>query len=467
MPLVAPDKLHEECGVFGIYAPGQDVGRLTYMGLFALQHRGQESAGIAVTDGRSIVLEKGLGLVAEVFGEDRLAGLKGNLAIGHVRYSTAGGGGVNNAQPLAVTSRRGSLALAHNGNLVNAVELRDELSERGYLFQTTSDTEVIASLIAQAEARDLTAALVSALGRVRGSYALVVLTPDRLLGVRDPHGLRPLCLGRLGGGYVLASESCALDTVGAEFVREVEPGELVSIGPDGVESLRFAPARKAFCIFEFIYFARPDSRIEGVSVHEARRRAGHALAREHPARADLVIAVPDSGTSAALGYAEASGLPFGEGLIKNRYVGRTFIQPAQKSREFGVFLKLNPIREVLAGKSVVMVDDSIVRGTTSGRIVRLLRGAGAREVHVRVSSPPVVSPCYYGIDTPTHAELIGARCSVEEIRRNIGADSLGYLSLEGLMEAVGLPGAPYCLACFTGCYPTGFSADRKEAKRDV
>lgn len=458
MPPVRDDKLHEECGIFGIYAPGEDVGRLTYMGLFALQHRGQESAGIAVTDGRTIALEKGLGLVGEVFGEGRLARLKGKIAIGHVRYSTAGGGGLENAQPLAATSRRGSLALAHNGNLVNAAELREELSERGYLFQTTSDTEVIASLTAQAEARDVTTALISALARVTGSYALVVLTPGGLLGVRDPHGMRPLCLGRLGSGYVLASESCALDTVGAEFVRDLEPGELVRIGPEGVESLRFAPAKKAFCIFEFIYFARPDSRLEGVNVHEARRRAGLRLAKEHPAAADLVVPVPDSGTSAALGYAEASGIPLAVGLIKNRYVGRTFIQPGQKTREFGVHLKLNPIREVLAGKRIVLVDDSIVRGTTSRRIVRLLRSAGAREVHVRISSPPIISPCYYGIDTPTRTELIGARYNVEEIRQAIGADSLGYLSLEGLKEAVGLAGEPYCLACFTGNYPAGRGA---------
>ncbi|BCV24467.1 amidophosphoribosyltransferase [Gelria sp. Kuro-4] len=455
MPPLEADKLHEECGVFGVYAPGEDVGRLTYMGLFALQHRGQESAGIAVTDGRSIALERGLGLVGEVFNEKLLAGLQGKIAIGHVRYSTAGGGGLNNAQPLAVASRRGSLALAHNGNLVNAAALREELSERGYLFQTTSDTEVIASLTAQAEARDTTWALISALSQVEGSFALVVLTPDRLLGVRDPHGMRPLCLGRLGSGHVLASESCALDTVGAQFVRDVEPGELVSIGPDGVSSIRYAAPHKAFCIFEFIYFARPDSRIEGVGVHEARRRAGRRLAQEWPAAADLVVPVPDSGISAALGYAEASGIPYAVGLIKNRYVGRTFIQPAQKTREFGVHLKLNPIREVLDGRRIVLVDDSIVRGTTSRRIVRLLRSAGAREVHVRVSSPPIVSPCYYGIDTPTTAELIGARCPVEEIRRAIDADSLGYLSLDGLKEAVGLPGEPYCLACFNGNYLAG------------
>lgn len=455
MPPLEEDKLHEECGVFGVYAPGEDVGRLTYMGLFALQHRGQESAGIAVTDGRSIALERGLGLVGEVFSEKVLTGLQGSIAIGHVRYSTAGGGGLNNAQPLSVTSRRGSLALAHNGNLVNADALREELRERGYLFQTTSDTEVMASLTAQAEARDITWALISALSRVEGSFALVVLTPDRLLGVRDPHGMRPLCLGRRAAGYVLASESCALDTVGAEFVRDVEPGELVSIGPDGVSSIRYAAPHEAFCIFEFIYFARPDSRIEGVSVHEARRRAGRRLAEECPADADLVVPVPDSGTSAALGYAEGSGLPYTVGLIKNRYVGRTFIQPGQKTREFGVQLKLNPIREVLDGKRVVLVDDSIVRGTTSRRIVRLLRSAGAREVHVRVSSPPIVSPCYYGIDTPTAAELIGARCSVEEIRQAIDADTLGYLSLTGLKAAVGLPGEPYCLACFNGNYPAG------------
>jgi amidophosphoribosyltransferase len=381
-----PLKVREKCGVFGIYAPGEDVGRLTYMGLFALQHRGQESAGIAITDGRTIVLEKDRGLVAEVFTPERQQRLHGKLAIGHVLYgNTDTQSNVENAEPLAVMSRRGSLALAHNGEITNADALRAELSRRGYLFRTDSDIEVIASLIAQAEDPDLTSALISTLRKLNGAYALVVLTPDRIMGIRDPHGIRPLSLGRFDGGYVLASETCAFDTVGAQFIRPVEPGELVTIGPDGISSQRFAPGEKAVCTFEYIYFARPDSLIEGIGVHGARRRAGRILAAEHPAKADMVISVPDSGTSAALGYAEAAGIPLDAGLIKNRYVGRTFIKPSQKDREFAVQLKLSPLQEVLAGKSVVMVDDSIVRGTTCGRLVRMLKKAGVKNVHVRSS----------------------------------------------------------------------------------
>ncbi len=456
MPWPAKDKAREKCGVFGIYAPGKDVGQLTYMGLFALQHRGQESAGIAITDGRTIVLEKDRGLVAEVFTPERLRRLHGNLAIGHVLYgNTDAQSNVENAEPLAVTSRRGSLALAYNGQITNASALRSELSRRGYLFRTDSDIEVIASLIAQAEDPDLISALISTLRQLTGAYALVVLTPDRVIGIRDPHGIRPLSLGQLDGGYVLASETCAFDTIGAQFVRPVEPGELVSIGPDGISSQRFAQDKKAVCTFEYIYFARPDSLIEGVGVHGARRRAGRILAAEHPAKADMVIAVPDSGTSAAFGYAEAAGIPLDAGLIKNRYVGRTFIKPNQKDRDFAVQLKLSPLREVLAGKSVVMVDDSIVRGTTCGRLVRLLKEAGVKSVHVRVASPPVISPCYYGIDTPYRQELVAARLSLDDIKQNIGADSLGFLSLEGLKCAVGLPDEPYCMACFSGDYPAG------------
>jgi amidophosphoribosyltransferase len=451
-----PLKVREKCGVFGIYAPGEDVGRLTYMGLFALQHRGQESAGIAITDGRTIVLEKDRGLVAEVFTPERQQRLHGKLAIGHVLYgNTDTQSNVENAEPLAVMSRRGSLALAHNGEITNADALRAELSRRGYLFRTDSDIEVIASLIAQAEDPDLTSALISTLRKLNGAYALVVLTPDRIMGIRDPHGIRPLSLGRFDGGYVLASETCAFDTVGAQFIRPVEPGELVTIGPDGISSQRFAPGEKAVCTFEYIYFARPDSLIEGIGVHGARRRAGRILAAEHPAKADMVISVPDSGTSAALGYAEAAGIPLDAGLIKNRYVGRTFIKPSQKDREFAVQLKLSPLQEVLAGKSVVMVDDSIVRGTTCGRLVRMLKKAGVKNVHVRVASPPVISPCYYGIDTPYRQELVAAQLTIEAIRTNIGADSLGFLSTEGLKNAIGLPDDPYCMACFSGHYPAG------------
>jgi amidophosphoribosyltransferase len=451
-----PLKVREKCGVFGIYAPGEDVGRLTYMGLFALQHRGQESAGIAITDGRTIVLEKDRGLVAEVFTPERQQRLHGKLAIGHVLYgNTDTQSNVENAEPLAVMSRRGSLALAHNGEITNADALRAELSRRGYLFRTDSDIEVIASLIAQAEDPDLTSALISTLRKLNGAYALVVLTPDRIMGIRDPHGIRPLSLGRFDGGYVLASETCAFDTVGAQFIRPVEPGELVTIGPDGISSQRFAPGEKAVCTFEYIYFARPDSLIEGIGVHGARRRAGRILAAEHPAKAEMVISVPDSGTSAALGYAEAAGIPLDAGLIKNRYVGRTFIKPSQKDREFAVQLKLSPLQEVLAGKSVVMVDDSIVRGTTCGRLVRMLKKAGVKNVHVRVASPPVISPCYYGIDTPYRQELVAAQLTIEAIRTNIGADSLGFLSTEGLKNAIGLPDDPYCMACFSGHYPAG------------
>lgn len=451
-----PLKVREKCGVFGIYAPGEDVGRLTYMGLFALQHRGQESAGIAITDGRTIVLEKDRGLVAEVFTPERQQRLHGKLAIGHVLYgNTDTQSNVENAEPLAVMSRRGSLALAHNGEITNADALRAELSRRGYLFRTDSDIEVIASLVAQAEDPDLTSALISTLRKLNGAYALVVLTPDRIMGIRDPHGIRPLSLGRFDGGYVLASETCAFDTVGAQFIRPVEPGELVIIGPDGISSQRFAPGEKAVCTFEYIYFARPDSLIEGIGVHGARRRAGRILAAEHPAKADMVISVPDSGTSAALGYAEAAGIPLDAGLIKNRYVGRTFIKPSQKDREFAVQLKLSPLQEVLAGKSVVMVDDSIVRGTTCGRLVRMLKKAGVKNVHVRVASPPVISPCYYGIDTPYRQELVAAQLTIEAIRTNIGADSLGFLSTEGLKNAIGLPDDPYCMACFSGHYPAG------------
>ncbi|MGI6128909.1 MAG: amidophosphoribosyltransferase [bacterium] len=450
------DLFREKCGVFGIYAPEEDVGYLTYTGLFALQHRGQESAGIAITDGRTIVLEKDRGLVAEVFTPQRLDRLHGHLAIGHVLYgNTDTKSNVENAEPLAVTSRQGSLALAYNGQITNAASLRAELRRQGYLFRTDSDIEVIASLIAQAEDPDLQAAVISTLKRLTGAYALVVLTPDRIMGIRDPHGIRPLSLGRFDDGYVLASETCAFDTIGAQFVRPVEPGELVSIGLNGISSHRFAQGKKAVCTFEYIYFARPDSLIEGVGVHGARRRAGRILATEHPAQADMVISVPDSGTSAALGYAEAAGIPLDAGLIKNRYVGRTFIKPGQKDREFAVQLKLSPLREVLAGKSVVMVDDSIVRGTTCGRLVRVLKQAGVKSVHVRIASPPVVSPCYYGIDTPNLDELVAARLEGEDIRKKIGADSLAFLSIDGLKQAVGLPGEPYCLACFSGHYPAG------------
>ncbi len=449
------DKPREACGVFGIYAPDGEAAALTYMGLYALQHRGQESAGITVSDGEKLQLYKDEGLVPEVFSEEILEGLPGFLAIGHVHYPTWGNTGYLNAQPLLVHSRKGSLALAHNGNLVNAAALRAQLEEQGAVFQTAVDAEVIASLLARNDREGIVAALVDCMQVFRGSYALVLLTRDRLIGARDPHGLRPLSLGTLpGGGYVLTSETCALDTIGASFLRDVEPGEVVVVEGGQLHSLQGTkPLGRALCAFEFIYFARPDSVIDGMNVHLARNRAGERLAQEHPVEADLVIAVPDSGTSAAIGYARAAGIPFGEGMIKNRYVGRTFISPGRKARERRVQLKLNPISTVVKGKRVVVVDDSIVRGTTSHRIVKLLRKAGAQEVHVRVSSPPVVSPCYFGISTPAYEELVGAQNRVAAIEQRIGADSLGFLSLEGLVESIGMGEENLCLGCFTGRYP--------------
>lgn len=449
------DKPREACGVFGVYAPGGEAALLTYMGLYALQHRGQESAGITVSDGEKLQLYKDEGLVPEVFSEKILEGLSGPLAIGHVHYPTRGNTGYLNAQPLLVRYRKGSLALAHNGSLVNSAVLRAELEEQGSVFQTSVDSEVIANLLARKDREGIVSALVDCMQVFQGSYALVLLTRDLLIGARDPHGLRPLTLGTLpGGGYVLASETCALDTIGASFLRDVEPGEVVVIEGGRLRSLQGAkPLSRALCSFEFIYFARPDSVIDGMNVHLARNRAGQRLAREHPVEADLVIAVPDSGTSAAIGYARAAGIPFGEGMIKNQYVGRTFISPGQEAREKRVQLKLNPIRAVVKGKRVVVVDDSIVRGTTSHRIVKLLRKAGAREVHIRVSSPPVASPCYFGINTPTYEELVGAQNQVAAIEKRIGADSLGFLSLEGLVESIGMAEDRLCLACFTGKYP--------------
>lgn len=449
------DRPREACGVFGVYAPEGEAAALTYMGLYALQHRGQESAGITVSDGKKLQLYKDEGLVPEVFSEEILEGLPGSLAIGHVHYPTRGNTGYLNAQPLLVRYRKGSLALAHNGSLVNSPALRAQLEEEGSVFQTTIDAEVIANLLARKDREGIIPALVDCMQVFQGAYALVLLTRDLLIGARDPHGLRPLALGTLpGGGYVLTSETCALDTIGAGFLRDVEPGEVVVVEAGRLRSLRGAkPLGRALCSFEFIYFARPDSVIDGINVHLARNRAGERLAREHPVDADLVIAVPDSGTSAAIGYARAAGIPFGEGMIKNRYVGRTFISPGQKAREKRVQLKLNPIRAVVKGKRVVVVDDSIVRGTTSHRIVKLLRQAGAREVHIRVSSPPVISPCYFGVSTPTYEELVGAQNRVEAIEKRIGADSLGFLSLEGLVESIGMGEESLCLGCFTGRYP--------------
>jgi len=443
----------DECGVFaavGLPRAAEVVG----LGLHALQHRGQESTGIVSCerDGR-FHAAKGLGLVAEVFDPARLASLPGSLAIGHNRYSTSGSVTLENTQPLRVVYRGGSLALAHNGNLVNARALREALEADGSIFQTTLDTEIFLHLMARSHATDPAEALIDASRQVRGAYAMVVLTADSVLALRDPHGVRPLCLGRLGDGYVVASETCALDLVGADYLRDVAPGELVRIDPHGMRSMRAQPAAPAprQCVFEHIYFSRPDSRVFGDGVDRVRRRIGHALAKEHPVEADVVIAVPDSSNSIALGYSEASGIRFELGLIRNHYVGRTFIKPAQAERDSGVRVKFNPVREVLEGRRVVVVDDSIVRGTTSRKLIRLIRRAGAREVHFRVGSPPVAHACFYGIDTPSRRELIGATKAIDEIRDYLGVDSLGYLSLDSLLACEREP-SHFCHACFSGDY---------------
>ncbi len=446
------DKPKEECGLFGIYAPGMDVARLTYYGLYALQHRGQESAGIAVSNGRGIDLHKDMGLVAEVFCDEILQQLKGNMAIGHVRYSTTGSSHVANAQPLVFRYLKGMLSLAHNGNLTNTAELRDSLGRTGSVFQTTTDSEVIVNLIARYSQSSPDEALMKCMIDLKGAYSLLVMAGGKLFGVRDPHGFRPLCIGKVQDSYILASESCALDTVGASFVRDVEPGEIVMLDEKGLTSIQvMKSARKSFCIFEYIYFARPDSTIDGINVSWARRQMGIQLAKEAPIEADIVIPVPDSGKGAALGYSAASGIPFEEGLIKNRYIGRTFIQPTQELRDLAVRLKLNANQRVIEGKRVIMVDDSIVRGTTSSKLVQMLREAGATEVHMLVCSPPVLYPCYYGIDTAEREKLIATQKQIEEIREHIGADSLHYLSREGMLKALGQ--ADQCMACFSGDYP--------------
>lgn len=451
------DKPQEECGVFGIYAPKREVAQLTYYGLYALQHRGQESAGIAVSDGEGINAHKGMGLVSEVFTDRILAELQGHMAIGHVRYSTTGSSLVANAQPIVVHYQDGMIALAHNGNLTNAAELRRELAGTGAVFHTTVDTEAIVNLIARNSRGCLEDALNKTMIDLRGAYALVVMTADKLMGARDPFGIRPLCVGKIDGGYCLASESCALDTIGAEFLRDVEPGEIVTIDEQGIHSRKgmFGAAR-AMCSFEYIYFARPDSTIDGLNVLETRRRMGAQLAKEYPVDADLVIPVPDSGRAAALGYAQARGITFEEGFVKNRYVGRTFIKPTQEMREIAVRLKLNANRSVLKGKKIVMVDDSIVRGTTSSKLIDMVRAAGAKEVHLLISSPPVLHPCYYGIDTAEREQLIAAKMDVKGICQYVGADSLYYLSEAGLKKT--LQGKSGCLACFNGCYPTDVPA---------
>jgi amidophosphoribosyltransferase len=456
------DKFRDECGVVAIYAH-PEAETLAYLGLHALQHRGQESAGIATSDGMSLHIHKAMGLVADIFTEKKLARIRGTLAIGHTRYSTAGDSALLNAQPIMVQSNKGMIALAHNGNLTNAQEIRSRMEAQGSIFQTSSDTEVIVHLIAQSREQTLPDAIADALRRVEGAFSLVMISRDRIFAVRDPRGFRPLNMGRIPAqdgqkedAIVFASETCAFDLIGATYEREVKPGELVIVGPEGISSIFYTPAQpQSSCIFEHVYFSRPDSRIFGRPVQDSREQLGCELAREAPAEADIVVPVPDSGVTAAMGYAAESGISLRFGLIRNHYVGRTFIEPQQSVRDFGVKLKLNPVRSLLEGKRVVLIDDSIVRGTTSRKIVRMVRNAGAKEVHMRISCPPTISPCFYGVDTPRKKELIAANNSVEQIRQYIGADSLAYLSLEGLKKAChDGEKTTYCTACYTGKYPT-------------
>ncbi|HVB99824.1 MAG TPA: amidophosphoribosyltransferase [Candidatus Dormibacteraeota bacterium] len=452
--LLDDDHFHDHCGIVGVFGH-PEASKLAYLSLYSLQHRGQESAGIASADGKRLEIVKGMGLVQEIFTSGALSRLPGEAAIGHTRYSTAGDSAILNAQPISIDCNKGHLAIAHNGNITNFREWRRRLEHRGSIFQTNSDTEVIFHLIARSAARNLSGALADALNQLEGAYSLVVLSPSELFAIRDPRGFRPLALGRMGDTWMVASETCAFDLLDAEYIRDIEPGEMLRIDASGVESLRFAPEKAhQYCIFEHVYFARPDSLVFGRQVNHSREMLGRLLAREQPALADVVVPVPDSGVPAAVGYAQESGIPFRMALIRNHYVGRTFIEPEQEIRDFGVKLKLNPVRELLEGKRVALIDDSIVRGTTSRKIVRLLREAGAAEVHMRVSCPPTISPCYYGIDTPTRDELIAARHSLAEICAFVGADSVGYLSLESLRRAVGDAEGQFCTSCYTGHYPT-------------
>jgi len=446
--------LHEKCGVFGVYSHHEDVARLTFFALFALQHRGQESAGIATSDGKKIQVYARMGLVSQVFSEESLSQLKGGyIAIGHNRYSTTGSSRICNAQPILVGDSTDSMALAHNGNIINSENLFQELSDNGCNFQSTTDTEVVAKIIIASPEKNWIDKIRYAMRRIRGAYSMTMMTRDTLYGIRDPFGVRPLCLGTIDHGWVIASETCALDHIGATFVREIEPGEIVAINENGVTSYHEPSTRKALCIFEYIYFARPDSVINNRLLYSARLAMGEELAVEHPASADMVMGVPDSATVAGIGYARKSGIPFGDGLLKNRYVGRTFIEPDQRIRDLGVRVKFNPLPQLLDGKSLVVVDDSIVRGTTTPKVVRMLRRAGVKEVHMRICAPPIRYPCFFGVDMATRWELIAAQKTVPQIRDFIGADSLGYLSIEGLIRAVGLPKETFCLACFTGEYP--------------
>ena len=447
------DKFNDECGVFGIYGH-PEAPALTRLGLYALQHRGQESAGIATADGERLRLTRAMGQVSEAFDERFLNSMTGDVAIGHVRYSTAGDSRIVNAQPILIDCVHGEIALCHNGNLVNAAELRSYLVGQGHIFQTNSDTEVVLHLYARSQAPTPQDAIVESVAQVRGAFSLLLLTKDHLIAVRDPHGFRPLALGTLGDATVICSETCALDLIGAKYQRDVEPGEVLVIGRDGHRSYRpFQSAQLSHCVFEHVYFARPDSLVFGRSVNEIRTNLGRLLAEEAPADADVVVPIPDSGMCAAVGFAEESGLPIRMGLIRNHYVGRTFIAPQQEIRGFRVRVKLNPVRSILENKKVILVDDSLVRGTTSRKIVGMVRAAGAREIHMRISCPPTMSPCYYGIDTPSRSELLGATHSIDEIRDFVQSDTLSYLSLDGLRQAVGRRSGDYCTSCYTGEYP--------------
>jgi len=459
--MINQDKLNEYCGVIGVFNH-PEASNLAYLGLYALQHRGQESTGIVSADGKGLYIQKGMGLVSEVFNEDILKTLKGDSAIGHNRYSTTGSSVLKNAQPFVVDYHNGSIAVAHNGNIVNAQDLREDLESHGSIFQSSMDTEIIIHLIARATEKTLIERMSVALKQVKGAYSLVFLTENRMIAVRDPHGFRPLVMGRLKDAIVFASETCALDLIEATFEREVEPGEIISVTRDRVESFHpFEKVPQAHCIFEFIYFARPDSQVFNRNVYDVRKNFGRELAKENPVEADMVIPVPDSGVPAAIGYSQESGIPFEMGLIRNHYVGRTFIEPQQSIRHFGVKIKLNALKKFMSGKRVIVIDDSIVRGTTSRKIVKMLRDAGAKEVHLRISSPPIIGPCYYGIDTPTRQELIASSYSIEEINKYITSDTLAYLSIDGLFRAAGFKDR-YCMACFTEKYPVEFPKEHRQ-----
>jgi amidophosphoribosyltransferase len=455
------DKFKDECGVFGIFGHHESAN-MTYLGLYALQHRGQESAGIAAADGTTVRASKSMGYVADNFNNHTLAQLPGRAAIGHVRYSTAGESRLANAQPFLIDCAHGQISICHNGNLTNADQLRNELVRHGSIFQSGSDTEVVLHLYARSTASSVEDAVVESVTQLQGAFSFLLLTPDRMIAVRDPHGFRPLALGRLDDAYVVCSETCAMDLIGATYLRDVEPGELLIISAGGMRSLKpFGPAQVAHCVFEHVYFSRPDSYVFGKSVNEVRTNLGRVLAREQRVDADVVVPIPDSGVCAAMGYADEANIPLRMGLIRNHYVGRTFIQPQSAIRHFGVKVKLNPVRSILEGKRVILVDDSLVRGTTSRKIVRMVRAAGAREVHVRISCPPTISPCFYGVDTPRRSELMAATHTIDEIRDYLDCDSVAYLSLEGMLKAVGEGSDNYCTSCYTGQYPVAFPRDER------